>query len=72
MAKYKVLFKNLDGTEEMENEVFNTEREAEAHGVYVICCVKQGAETLYFANPEDYPLDDFEESSFEVIEVEER
>ena len=66
MSKYKVLFKELDGTEEMDDEVFNSEAEAEAHGVYVVCCIKQGAETLYLANPGDYPLDDFEEASFKL------
>ena len=71
MANYKVLMIHPDGTEEMENEVFSTVAEAEAHGCYMRSCIRQGAETLYLSNPEEYPMDDFEDSGFKIIEIDE-
>ena len=70
MSKFKVLLKHPDGTEEMEEEVFNTEAEAEAHGCYMIGCIRRGAEILFMSNPGDNPMDGFEDSDFEIIEIE--
>ena len=71
MAKYKVLMIHPDGTEEMEEDVFDTVTEAEKHGRYMLDCIRQGAETLYLSNPEEYPLDGFENSDYRIIETEE-
>ena len=41
MAKYKVLF-----NDELEDEVFDTEEEAEEHALYLVSCTKLGAEII--------------------------
>ena len=46
MAKYKVLF-----NDELEDEVFDTEEEAEEHVLYLVSCTKLGAEILHMSNP---------------------
>lgn len=46
MAKYKVLF-----NDELEDEVFDTEEEAEEHALYLVSCTKLGAEILHMSNP---------------------
>ena len=69
MAKYKVLMIHPDGTEVMEEDVFGTAAEAEEHGRYMIDCIRQGAETLYLSNPEEYPLDGFVNSEHKIIEI---
>lgn len=55
----------------MEDDVFDTEEEAEEYGGYLIGCCRTGAETLNLSNPGDYPLDDYEDPDFEVIEIDE-
>ena len=69
MAKYKVLMIHPDGTEEMEEEVFSSEAEAEAHGRFVVSCIRQGAETLCLSNPDENPIDGFEDSEYKIIEI---
>ena len=69
MAEYKVLMLHPDGTEEMEDEIFETAAAAEAYGSYVRSCIRRGAETLQQANPEEYPMDGFEDSTYKVIEI---
>ena len=71
MAEYKVLMIHPDGTEEMEDEIFEMATAAEAYGSYVRSCIRQGAETLQQANPEEYPMDGFRDSTYKVIEIEE-
>jgi len=67
---YKVVMQYSDGTEEEDDEVFETEAEADEHGLYMLSCYTQGNEILHMSNPGDYPLPD-EEADFEVIEVDE-
>lgn len=65
MAKYKVLF-----NDELEDEVFDTEEDAEEHALYLSSCSRLGAEILHMSNPGDYDEDDYE-ADYEIIEVEE-
>lgn len=65
MAKYKVLF-----NDELEDEVFDTEEEAEEHALYLVSCTKLGAEILHMSNPGDYDEDDYE-VNYEIIEIDE-
>lgn len=69
MAKYRVLMHYSDGSSEMEDEIFETETEAEFHGSYMCSCCNQGAEELYESNPGDYPLEDSLSATYEVIIV---
>ena len=66
MAKYKVIF---DGEE--EDEVFDTEEEAEEHALYLCSCTREGAEILHWSNPGDYDYDEdtFEDPEYEIIEI---
>lgn len=65
MAKYKVLF-----NDELEDEVFDTEEEAEEYVLYLVSCTKLGAEILHMSNPGDYDEDDYE-VDYEIIEIDE-
>ena len=65
MAKYKVLF-----NDEQEDEVFDTEEEAEEHALYLVSCTQLGAEILHMSNPGDYDEDDYE-ADYEIIEIDE-
>lgn len=65
MAKYKVLF-----NDELEDEVFDTEEEAEEHALYLVSCTKLGAEILHMSNPGDYD-EDYYEVDYEIIEIDE-
>lgn len=69
MSKYKVLMQYSDGTEELEDDIFDTEEEAEEYGCYLVSCNRTGAETLNMSNPGDYPLDDYEAPDFAIVEV---
>lgn len=69
MSKYKVLMQYSDGTEEMEDDIFDTEEEAEEYGCYLVSCSRTGAETLNMSNPGDYPLYDYEAPDFAIVEV---
>ena len=68
--KFRLLMKYPDGTEEEEDELFNSEEEAKEYGDYMISCSREGAETLYMSNPGDYPLEYYEKPDYEVIEME--
>lgn len=63
MAKYKVLFNG-----ELEDEVFDTEEDAEEYASYLASCVEDGAETLSMSNPGDYDEDDYE-VEYEIVEI---
>ncbi|MDN5685003.1 hypothetical protein [Corynebacterium glyciniphilum] len=67
---YKVVMQYSDGTEEEDDELFETEAEADEHGLYMVSCYRQGGEILHMSNPGDY-LSSGEEADFEVIEVDE-
>lgn len=62
MSKYRVLFNG-----ELEDEVFNTEEDAEEHALYLCSCTREGAEILHMSNPGDYDEDDYE-TDYEIIE----
>lgn len=59
-----------DGTSEEQDEVFETEAEAEAFGLEQCSNYSAGGEVLHMSNPGDYPLED-EGADFEVVEVDE-
>ena len=65
MAKFRI---EMDG--ELQDEVFNTEEEAEEYALYLCSCARTGAETLHWSNPGDYEYDEdtFEEPEYEIIE----
>ena len=71
MARYKVIYHWTDGSEEESDEYFETEEQANEAGLYGLGCAKQGGELQELSNPGDYPYDesDYEDDSFEVIEV---
>ena len=70
MPKYKILMQYSDGTNEEQDEVFDTEEDAEEYANYLVSCSQVGAEILNLSNPGDYPLDDYEDPDFEIIEIE--
>lgn len=70
MSKYKIVMIYSDGTEEEQDEVFETESEAEDYACYLCGCYHEGAEILNMSNPGDYPLDEDDDVDFEIIEVE--
>lgn len=65
MEKYKVLF-----NDELQDEVFDTEEEAEEHALYLCSCAREGAEILHMSNPGDYDADDYD-TDYEIVEVDE-
>lgn len=68
MEKFKVLF---DG--EYEDEIFDTEEDAEEYALYLCSCIREGAEILHMSNPGDYDYDEnnFEDSDYEIVEIDE-
>ncbi len=68
MIKYKVIF---DGEE--QDDLFDSEQEAEEHALYLCGCARLGAEILHMSNPGDYDYDEetYEYPDFEIVEVEE-
>ncbi len=65
---YRVVMQYSDGSTEEDDEVFETEDEANEHGLYMVSCTSLGGEILHMSNPGDYPLSN-EEVDFEIIEV---
>ncbi|WP_344068003.1 hypothetical protein [Nostocoides vanveenii] len=65
---FKVVMQYPDGTSEDEDELFETEAEAEAYGLEQCNNYVVGGEVLHLSNPGDYPLND-DEVDFEVVEV---
>lgn len=64
MSKYRVLF-----NDEYDDEIFDTEEDAEEHALYLSSCAKLGAEILHMSNPGDYDEDDYE-IDYEIEEIE--
>lgn len=58
-----------EGMADDDDEVFETEAEAEAHALNQINNFHAGAEVLHMSNPGDYPEDDDEDPEYEIIEV---
>lgn len=67
--KYKLQMKYSDGSIEEEDELFDSEEAAIEYGNYMISCAHEGAETLFMSNPGDYPLDEYDEPDYEIIEI---
>ena len=65
---FKVVTIDSNGTREEDDEVFETEAEAEQHGQQMCSDDSQGAEVLHMHNPGDYPDPD-DEIDYVVIEV---
>ena len=68
MPKYKVIMHYSNGISEEEEDIFDTEDDAEEYALYLISCGKEGAEILNLSNPGDYDLDDYDEPVFEIVE----
>lgn len=68
MSKYKVIF---DGEE--DDEIFDTEEDANEHALYLSSCEQQGAETMHMSNPGDYEYneEEWEGSDYEIVEIDE-
>ncbi len=68
MAKYKTIIED-----EEQNEVFDTEEEAEEYALYLCSCAREGAEILHMSNPGDYDYDEdsFEDPEYEIVEIDE-
>lgn len=70
MAIFQVLMHYPDGTDELEDEVYDSYEAADAAGLDNCSCYVEGGEILNMSNPGDYPLqDDADEVDYEVIEV---
>ena len=67
MEKYKVIF-----DDEEQEEVFDSEEEAEEHALYLRSCSRLGAEILHMSNPGDYEYDEdtYEPPDYEIVEIE--
>lgn len=66
MTKYKLVF-----DDEEQDEIFDSEEEAEEHALYLSSCTRLGAEILHMSNPGDYDYDeeDFDSPDYEIIEI---
>ena len=51
---YKVVMHYSDGTSEEEDEIFETESEANNFGLEQLSNIATGAEVLHLSNPGDY------------------
>lgn len=69
MPKYKILLLYPGGGSDEQDEVFDTEEDAVDYALYLVSCGRQGAEILNLSNPGDYPLDDYEEPDFAILEI---
>ena len=67
ISKFKIIF---DGEE--QDELFDTEEDAEEAALYLCSCTRTGAEILHMSNPGDYDYDEdeFEDPDYEIVEVE--
>ncbi len=67
MVKYRIKM-----NDEFEDEVFDSEEEAEEYALYLCSCAREGAEIYHMSNPGDYDYDedDFDEPGYEIVEVE--
>lgn len=53
MSIFKVIF-----DDEMQDEVFSTEEDAEEYALYLSSCSREGAGILHMSNPGDYDYDE--------------
>lgn len=68
MKLFRILMKYSDGTDDLQDEVFEDEDAAEEYAQYLVGCSRQGAEILELSNPGDYPMDDYEEPDYEIVD----
>ena len=64
---FKLLIHYSSGTEE-DDEIFETEEEANDYGLDICNNYRSGGEILNLSNPGDYPLK-YDNLDFDVIEV---
>lgn len=65
MSKWKIMFNGS-----YEDEIYDTEEEAEEEARYMVSCAKQGAEILHMSNPGDYDEDEYD-ADYEIVEIDE-
>lgn len=65
MARYKIIFNG-----EEQDEVFDTEEDAEEYALYLCSCARTGAEILHWSNPDDYDYDEekYKDPEYEIFE----
>jgi hypothetical protein len=68
-VRYQVVMQYPDGTEERDDEVFDTEAEAKEYGLTMVSNYAAGGEVLHLSNPGDYPEDGGGDADFEVEEI---
>lgn len=66
--KFRLLMKYPDGTVEEEEELFDSEEAAREYGNYMISCSQEGAEIMFMSNPGDYPIDEYSDPDYEIVE----
>ena len=64
MTKFQVIF-----NDELQDEIFDNEVDAEEYALYLSSCTQLGAEILHMSNPGDYDEDDYE-TEYEIVEIE--
>ena len=66
MSIFKIIF-----DDDEQDEIFNTEEEAEEYALYLSSCSHLGAEELHMSNPGDYDYDEetYEDPDYEIIEI---
>ena len=66
MTKYKIIF-----DDEEQEQIFDTEEDAEEYALYLCSCEQLGAEIRNMSNPGDYEYDgnEWENSDYEIIEI---
>ena len=63
MPEFKVLF-----GDEYDDEIFDSEEEAENYAIDMAACIREGAEELFLSNPGDYDEYDYDDE-YEIVEI---
>ena len=69
MAKYQVNIIFPNGEEDLDDEIFDSYKEAEEYAWYLCGCYKEGGEILHMSNPGDYPLKEDDDCDYEIVKV---
>lgn len=64
MLKYRIIFEG-----EIEDELYDSYKEAKDAALYLCSCAQEEAEMLHMSNPGDYDYDENKEYEFEIEEV---
>ena len=66
LPKYKIILED-----EEQDEIFNSQEDAEEYALYLLSCSRLGAEILHMSNPGDYEYDEdeWENPEYEIIEI---